>query len=106
MSTTDKTFEFSELTSMKYVLTFLLTSSLRQIAFLTRVWTVGQEVTTFLWNSKVNYSVQKSLRLELNPRQLNPAHTPVSYVLKIHFNITLPFMPMSPNWSLTFRFSG
>jgi len=37
--------------------------------------------------------------------QLNPFHTPLSYFLKILFNIILPSRPRSPKWSLSLRFS-
>ena len=34
----------------------------------------------------------------------DPVHTPTSHYLKIQLNITLPSMPGSPKWSLSFRF--
>ena len=36
--------------------------------------------------------------------QLDRLHTPTSYFMKIHFNITLLSMPWSPKWSLSLRF--
>jgi len=36
--------------------------------------------------------------------QLDLAHTPISYFLKIHFNIIIPSNPGSPKWSLSLSF--
>jgi len=38
------------------------------------------------------------------PEPADQVITPNSYFLKIHLNIILPSTPVSPNWSLSFRF--
>jgi hypothetical protein len=37
---------------------------------------------------------------------MNPFHVSILYFLKIHFNITHPFMPRSFKWPFSFRVSG
>jgi hypothetical protein len=54
-----------------------------------------------LWNSKVRYRIHKYQPPVSILSQLNPIHTPTSHFLKIRFNIILPSMPGSFQWSLT-----
>jgi hypothetical protein len=55
----------------------------------------GQEVTRILWNPKVHQHVHNSPPLVPTLGQMNPAHAPLSYLLKTHFNIILPSTPRS-----------
>jgi hypothetical protein len=46
-----------------------------------------QELPSILWNPKVHYRVRKSPLLVPIVSQIDPVHTILSYLFKIHFNI-------------------
>ena len=82
--------------------TSLLTFSMQQSpSWEANHFSDSQEIPRILWNPKVHYHIHKCTSPVPILNQLDPAHTPTSYFLKIHLNITLPSMPGSPKWSLS-----
>ena len=67
-------------------------------------FSASQEIPRTLGNPKVHYCIHKWPPPDPNLSQLDPAHTPKVYFLKIHLNIILPSTPGSPKWSLSLRF--
>ena len=67
-------------------------------------FSASQEFPPISWHPKVHYRIHKCLSPVPILSQLDPAHTPKFYFLKIHLNIILPSMSGSPKWSLALRF--
>ena len=61
------------------------------------------EITHILWHPKVNYCLHDSLPLVCTLSLKNPVHALPSYFITIHFNIKLGPMPMSSEWSPSYR---
>jgi hypothetical protein len=64
-----------------------------------------EELPSILWNPRVHYRVHKSPPLVPFLSQINPIHTIVSYLSKIHFNTVHPPTSWSSQWSPSFWLS-
>ena len=65
----------------------------------------SQEIPRVLWNPKVPHRTHKRPPIVPILCQPNPVHIPTSHLLEIHPNIIHISTPMSPQWSLSLRFS-
>jgi hypothetical protein len=68
--------------------------------------TASQEISRLLWNLKVKLHDHKSQLRILILSQMNPIYTLKPFFLKMYFNIILPSVPRSFEWSLHFRLSN
>jgi hypothetical protein len=76
---------------------YLPTYSMEQNLSWEANWFVAiQEIPRILLNPKVQYRIHNSPPPVPILSQPNPVHTPTSHLLKIHANIILPSMPVSP----------
>jgi len=87
------------------ILTYLLTYSREQSpSWEAKRFSASQEISCILWNPKVHYCSHKCPPFVPNLNQIDLVHNPSSHFLNIYLNITFPSTPVSPRWSLSFRF--
>jgi len=92
-------------THSNYLFTYLHTYTMKHSPSWEANWcSASQEIPCILWNLKVHYHIHKGLPPVPIWCQLDPVHNPPNHSLKIHLNIILPSMPVSPKWSLSLRF--
>jgi hypothetical protein len=83
--------------------TYLLTPWSRVVLEKANRFSASQEITRILWNPKVHYHIHKWPPTFPILSQLDPVYTPTFRFLKTRLNISLPFKPGSPKWSLFLR---
>ena len=82
--------------------------TIKSLSLTESVWALymssaSQEIPPILWNPEVHHRIYKSPSPIPILNQLDPIHVPISYFLKIYFNIILPSMPGSPKWFPSLR---
>jgi hypothetical protein len=61
-------------------------------------------ILRILRNPKIQYFIHRCPSPVPIPRQIESVPTPTSHFLKIHINIIIPSMSVSPKWCLCLRF--
>ena len=84
--------------------TYLLTPWSRVLLEKLTGFAANQEILRILWNPKVHYRTHKRPPPVPILSQLHPLPTTPFHFLKIHLNIILPSMSLSPQWYLSLRF--
>jgi hypothetical protein len=64
----------------------------------------SQDISRTSWKSKVHYRAHNSSSVVPVPSHINPLHALPSYFLQLRFNIIIPSMPRSFEWSLSLKF--
>jgi hypothetical protein len=68
------------------------------------MFSASQQIPRTLWKPQVHYHSHKCPPSGPTTNQIEPVHTTTSHFQKFHFNFILPFMPGSPQWTLSFSF--
>jgi hypothetical protein len=86
------------------IITYCLTHSMEQsLSREAKRFSASQEISRILRNPNVHYRFHNSLPSVPILSHIDPVHAHTSHFLQNHLNITLPSMPGSSKWSLSFR---
>ena len=93
--------EWPNVTSILISVTGNVPNSMERVLVEKLTGQLVQKRPRILQNPKVHYFVQNSLPQVPKLSQKIPVYTVPFYFFNIHFNIILPFTPMSSRWSLS-----